>query len=388
MSKPEGSDPTRLPNREVVDDTPFPDPNLYFRVFDSERDEPDSKYREDVLKLYQRWEEKYGRKWPENGLNTEDLVWLYEEAYRDEAQTGQPGGPGGRRRSAAVEKPAYPGEFITDTEDAGAEALAELPADPALRAKAIADAREKVADAAWVTDEFESEDYEKGNLEILHDAYLWDRSGKPTIMPDEAPKEELGEGSEVGGAGGATAALHGTRCTHLPPPARHARQPNGAHWHPWALPTAGRALQGLQQALGAAGWVRVPLRGGSSPAEHRGRPAAPPCRSGMTSTAPSGRVTSPPRTCATLCGPPTSSSRTRTTRRANGSRSTWVQVRAQVPAAAPPQNRAPPPPWGLLPCSAAALPCSKVGLHASRSTDGAGQWLQPPAAALLPYCGG
>jgi hypothetical protein len=76
-------DPNNDPTR-VVDDTPFPDPSLYFKVFDSERDEPDTKYREDVIKLYERWEKKYGRKWPENGLNTEDLVWLYNEAYQDE----------------------------------------------------------------------------------------------------------------------------------------------------------------------------------------------------------------------------------------------------------------------------------------------------------------
>lgn len=37
-----------------------------------------------MIKLYERWEQKYGRKWPENGLNTEDLVWLYNEAYQDE----------------------------------------------------------------------------------------------------------------------------------------------------------------------------------------------------------------------------------------------------------------------------------------------------------------
>lgn len=74
----------------VKDDTPFPAPDLYFRVFDSERDEPDSKYREDVFKLYERWEKKYGRKWPENGLNTEDLVWLYNEAYKDEEDQQKP----------------------------------------------------------------------------------------------------------------------------------------------------------------------------------------------------------------------------------------------------------------------------------------------------------
>jgi hypothetical protein len=67
----------------------FPNPDLYFKVFDSERDEPETKYREDVNKLYARWEEKYGRKWPENGLNTEDIVWLYEEAYKDEKEAAE-----------------------------------------------------------------------------------------------------------------------------------------------------------------------------------------------------------------------------------------------------------------------------------------------------------
>jgi hypothetical protein len=54
-------DPTNDPTR-VVDATPFPDPSLYFKVFDSEADEPDAKYRQDVLKLYERWEQKHGRK--------------------------------------------------------------------------------------------------------------------------------------------------------------------------------------------------------------------------------------------------------------------------------------------------------------------------------------
>ncbi len=54
----------------------------------------------------------------------------------------------------------------------------------------------QVANATWVTDEFESEDYEQGNMELIHDAYLWDGEGRPTVMPSEPPAEELGEGSE------------------------------------------------------------------------------------------------------------------------------------------------------------------------------------------------
>eukprot|EP00877_Chromochloris_zofingiensis_P004493 jgi/Chrzof1/14044/Cz08g22120.t1 len=189
----------------IKDDTPFPDPNLYFKVYESEQDEPDSKYRQDVNKLYERWEKQYGRKWPENGLNTEDLVWLYEEAYKDEekAQYGegdgpQPSGTPGIRlpRSVPKEQQEYEGEFITATEDVAEEVAKKLPKDPAARQAAIEKARREVANASWVTDEFESEDYEMGNMELLHDMYLYDKDGKPTLMPSEAPKEEMGEGSE------------------------------------------------------------------------------------------------------------------------------------------------------------------------------------------------
>jgi hypothetical protein len=201
-SKDPVRDPLKGDNTVISDKTPFPPPDLYFKVFDSEKDEPESKYREDVFKLYERWEKKYGRKWPENGLNTEDLVWLYEEAYKDEAH--EQAGYGGKRKGkkskppkvVPAEKELYDGEFITGSEEAAADALASLPADPEARQKAIADAKEEVAEAAWVTDEFESEDYERGNLELLHDEYLWDREGKPTLMPAEPPKEEQGEGSD------------------------------------------------------------------------------------------------------------------------------------------------------------------------------------------------
>ncbi len=167
--KPEDDklDPTKDDPTIVRDDTPFPDPNLYFVVFDSEKDEPDSKYRQDVFKLYERWEKKHGRKWPENGLNTEDMVWLYEEAYKDEQQkdhgpvgevigrvdgsgpgaAGSSGGRGGKRRfprTVPKEKETYEGEFITATEDAGVEALNELPADPEIRRQAVLDAKRQV----------------------------------------------------------------------------------------------------------------------------------------------------------------------------------------------------------------------------------------------------
>jgi hypothetical protein len=110
----------------VVDSTPFPDPALYFKVFDSERDEPGARYREDVNKLYARWEAKYGRKWPENGLNTDDLVWLYNEAYADEAAAAAGGGgsggdqPGpslGRRAAARRSVPGVPRTYPREKQD-------------------------------------------------------------------------------------------------------------------------------------------------------------------------------------------------------------------------------------------------------------------------------
>ncbi|GBF96794.1 hypothetical protein Rsub_09650 [Raphidocelis subcapitata] len=192
--------------RVIVDKTPFPNPDLYFKVFDSERDEPETKYREDVNKLYARWQAKYGRKWPENGLNTEDLVWLYEEAYKDEkdaveAAVASDGGrrpPGGRGKNRYVnrEREDIPGELMESSEEALQAALKGLPKDPKARAAAVARAKEEVAGAAWVTDEFESDDYERGNMEAVHDMYLWDREGKPTVMPEDPPREEAGERSE------------------------------------------------------------------------------------------------------------------------------------------------------------------------------------------------
>lgn len=105
MSRPnlDQDDPT-----VIKDNTPFPVPELYFKVYDSEKDEPDAKIRQDVYKLYERWQEKYGRRWPENGMNTEDMVWLYEEAYKEKngeaaassSSTG-PAGPGAAGTSSA-----------------------------------------------------------------------------------------------------------------------------------------------------------------------------------------------------------------------------------------------------------------------------------------------
>eukprot|EP00882_Tetradesmus_deserticola_P024695 GHRQ01027004.1.p1 GENE.GHRQ01027004.1~~GHRQ01027004.1.p1 ORF type:complete len:170 (+),score=67.02 GHRQ01027004.1:156-665(+) len=157
----------------VVDTTPFPDPDLYFKVFDSERDEPDTKYREDVFKLYERWEKKYGRKWPENGLNTEDLVWLYNEAYKDEE--GEQQGGKAMPKTYPIEQQDYEGQFMTATEDVADAALASLPKDRRARAAAVAKAKAEVEEGVWVTDEFESEAYEMGNMEAVTGMYLWDK---------------------------------------------------------------------------------------------------------------------------------------------------------------------------------------------------------------------
>ena len=78
------------------------------------------------------------------------------------------------------------------SEDALAAAAAGLPKDAKARAAALQRARDEAAGAAWVTDEFESSDYERGNLEAAHDAYLWDREGRPTVMPEGEGEREYG----------------------------------------------------------------------------------------------------------------------------------------------------------------------------------------------------
>lgn len=196
----------------IKDDTPFPAPELYFKVFDSEKDEPETKIRQDVNKLYERWQQKYGRRWPENGLNTEDLVWLAEEAYNPVVVLDEDGKETVRLPSGAIankvsgrkatEKAAYEREFISEPGEDEAAAGAK---PGAKGGKAVAKPKGKgtmsnyeatVAGGTWVTDEFESEDYEAGNLEQLWDMYLWDREGKPTMMPDGPPDEAQGEESE------------------------------------------------------------------------------------------------------------------------------------------------------------------------------------------------
>lgn len=174
-----------------------------------------------------RWLKKHGRKWPDNGLNTEDLVWLYEEAYKDEAadqeaaaaaaagdgaasssaaSSGRPRGKntaGGRLpkppRVVNREREDIPGELMESSEEALEAAVAGLPKDAKARAAAVARAKREVENATWVTDEFESSDYERGNLEAVHDMYLWDREGKTTIMPDGEGVGAWGGGSYMHG---------------------------------------------------------------------------------------------------------------------------------------------------------------------------------------------
>jgi hypothetical protein len=161
-----------------------------------------------VNKLYDRWLKKHGRKWPDNGLNTEDIVWLYEEAYKDEedatvaaaaAASGRAGGSGGKPGSRKLagqsaggkaarrvnrEREDIPGELMESSDEALEAARKGLPKDPKARAAAIEQAKREYAAATWVTDEFESSDYERGNLEAAQDLYLWDREGKTIAMPE------------------------------------------------------------------------------------------------------------------------------------------------------------------------------------------------------------
>ena len=115
--------PAKQPPIDVVDDTPFPVPELYFKIFDSELDEPEAKVRRDVNKLYDKWLKEHGRRWPEKGLNTEDLVWLQEEAYKPQPGLYQAGAvprdPQQLKQLGIkpVEEAAYDGEFLTDDWD-------------------------------------------------------------------------------------------------------------------------------------------------------------------------------------------------------------------------------------------------------------------------------
>jgi hypothetical protein len=213
------------PNRVVEHVSSFPEPSIYFKVtcigllrgwtsswdrhssgnlsaqvYESEIDEPEAKIRRDVGKLYERWQEKYGRRWPENGMNTEDLVWLAEEAYKPQIPGGSASGGNAAQKLVPIEKEAYPGEFVS--EPGGDDDAADGKKKKKKKRVAMSNYEATVAGGNWVTDEFESVDYEAGNLEQMWDMYLWDREGKPLMMPEGGPNEAAvrGDGFQKGGA--------------------------------------------------------------------------------------------------------------------------------------------------------------------------------------------
>lgn len=301
-AKPEGEEPPALASqlaygadRVVRDDTQFPVPELYFKVFDSEVDEPEGKIRRDVGKLYERWQKKYGRRWPENGMNTEDLVWLAEEAYK------LPGASSQHTSAKALglvplEKDEYPGEFITEPADdhdaegpaAGAGAKGAKPVGGKKTKPNISNYEATAAGGNWVTDEFESMDYEAGNMETLWGMYLWDREGKPTMMPDGPPDEAK--------------VRKGASCAHAPACCMQLCYPAIAALHD----RDGTTMQFL--------------------CVHARCFRARNLRSGTTSTAAIVRVMWTQTMPVRQCGPLMSSSPMRTTQRASGSLSTWAQV--------------------------------------------------------------
>ena len=173
---------------DVVDSSPFPAPELFFKVYESEADEPEGKIRRDVNKLYEKWMKEHGRRWPDRGMNTEDLVWLAEEAYKPAGKGSAPSSA----RIVPVEKEEYEGEFITEEGEEGV-----LPGGKRKPAKPrVSNFEATKAGGVWVTDEFESDEYIAGNLENMWNTYLWDRDGNPTIMPEGPPDEAAGEESE------------------------------------------------------------------------------------------------------------------------------------------------------------------------------------------------
>jgi hypothetical protein len=196
-----GSKPKKQPKQEpidVLDSTPFPAPDLYFKVYDSEADEPESKIRADVNKLYEKWQREHGRRWPDRGLNTEDLVWLQEEAYKQPGQPSPVPAPLKGTGKVPVEKEEYDGEFISELGDDGAigGAIGGAKGKGKSIKPRVSNYDATKAGGIWVTDEFESDEYMAGNLETLWDMHLWDRDGNPTIMPEGPPDEAAGEESE------------------------------------------------------------------------------------------------------------------------------------------------------------------------------------------------
>jgi hypothetical protein len=205
----------------IRSDTQFPPAELYFKVFDSEADEPEARVRKDVNKLYERWQQKYGRRWPENGMNTEDLVWLAEEAYKPALPPGvrEPSLAELRAGGVPLEEERYPGEFLPEPPLPPGASAVRLGGSAATGGEGAAGGGKRkgskggkgkggpkdteaqppppqsnyeitAAGGNWVTDEFESGDYEAGNLETLWGMHLWDYESKPTMMPAGPPDEQ------------------------------------------------------------------------------------------------------------------------------------------------------------------------------------------------------
>ena len=165
MSKPNPVDAKAKPKPkaepiDVIDSSPFPAPELYFKVYESEADEPEAKIRRDVNKLYEKWMKEHGRRWPDRGMNTEDLVWLAEEAYKPDGTPSSVATPPITAMGLVpLEKEEYEGEFITEPgEDGVAPGGKRKPAKPRVSSNFEA----TKAGGVWVTDEFESDEYGTG----------------------------------------------------------------------------------------------------------------------------------------------------------------------------------------------------------------------------------
>lgn len=264
----------------------FPPEELYFRVFESEEDEPTARVKKGVLKLYERWEAENGRRWPKNGMNTEDLVWVEEELRKEKKQAkrrsalagGKAGGAGPSSGGIpgdippgleVAEKAQFTDEFIPESKDSVASAMRAtgLPGDKDLTYSVTA-----AGQGAWVTDEVESQEYEAGNLETLFNMYLWDGNGEPLIMPPGEPKLQEGEATEewqVRGQRGnqpCSADILGvtTRCTLK---GRCAR--SRGVWHqqqPWST-TSRRPCSCCNPALRMVRRLPRPLRPGADTAD-------------------------------------------------------------------------------------------------------------------------
>lgn len=115
------------------------------------------------------------------GMNTDDMVWLDEEKEREKKGGSLPPKSAKALGAAPAEKDSFPGEFLSEPADEGGK--------PGAGGKPLSTLSKEGGN--WVTDEFESYDYEAGNLETLWDMHLWDREGKPLMMPEGPPDEAM-----------------------------------------------------------------------------------------------------------------------------------------------------------------------------------------------------